>query len=112
MPTLVGAHLATDFPTHAAAPWQTRLAAVAVHSKRACGVRSYCERLKQESFWGGEVEILVLSRMLKVPIYVFKTAEEAGRRARSVLTPPAVFVHGQTPCSNHLHACGSSTTAS
>ena len=46
-------------------------------------VRSYCERLKQESFWGGEVEILVLSRMLKVPIYVFKTAEEAGRCARA-----------------------------
>lgn len=40
---------------------------------------SYCQRLQKPSFWGGEVEILVLSRMLKVPIYVFKTAEEAGR---------------------------------
>jgi hypothetical protein len=27
------------------------------------------------------VEILVLSRMLKVPVYVYKTAEEAGKCA-------------------------------
>lgn len=43
------------------------------------GVHRYCARLQQPSFWGGEVEILVLSRMLKVPIYVYKSAQEAGR---------------------------------
>ena len=42
-------------------------------------VPRYCARLQQPSFWGGEVEILVLSRMLKVPIYVYKSAQEAGR---------------------------------
>ena len=42
-------------------------------------VHRYCARLQQPSFWGGEVEILVLSRMLKVPIYVYKSAQEAGR---------------------------------
>ena len=39
----------------------------------------YCTRLQSPSFWGGEVEILILSRMLKSPIYVFQKAEEAGR---------------------------------
>ncbi len=50
-------------------------------SRCAPAGRSYCQRLQQPSFWGGEVEILVLSRMLKVPVYVYKTAEEAGKCA-------------------------------
>lgn len=42
----------------------------------------YCTRLQAPSFWGGEVEILILSKMLKAPIYVFQRAEEAGRCAQ------------------------------
>lgn len=38
----------------------------------------YCARLNRNDFWGGEVEILVLSKMLHVPIYVYRTAEETG----------------------------------
>ena len=41
----------------------------------------YCARLQAPSFWGGEVEILVLSRMLRAPIYVYRSAQEAGRWA-------------------------------
>ena len=43
------------------------------------------------------MEILVLSRMLKVPIYVFKTAEEAGR-----CLPGS---HTQTFQLNALYSC-------
>lgn len=43
----------------------------------------YCTRLQAPSFWGGEVEILILSKMLKSPIYVFQKAEEAGRSVSS-----------------------------
>lgn len=38
----------------------------------------YCKRLQQDDFWGGELEILVLSKMLHLPIYVYRTAEESG----------------------------------
>jgi len=41
------------------------------------GIRSYCDRLQQPGFWGGEVELVVLSRLLRVPIYVYQNAEEA-----------------------------------
>ena len=64
---------------------------------------SYCERLKQESFWGGEVEILVLSRMLKVPIYVFKTAEEAGRRALCFNTSSSFGMASSPICFISMH---------
>lgn len=39
----------------------------------------YCTRLDSPSFWGGEVEILILSKMLRVPIHVMQRAQEAGR---------------------------------
>ncbi|KAK9819967.1 hypothetical protein WJX72_004558 [[Myrmecia] bisecta] len=39
----------------------------------------YCRRLKSAGFWGGNVELLVLSKMLKVPIIVYQTAAEQGR---------------------------------
>lgn len=42
------------------------------------GKNKYCVRLNRPDFWGGEVEILVLSKMLHTPIYVYKSAEEAG----------------------------------
>lgn len=38
----------------------------------------YCGSLHKADFWGGEVEIVVLSKMLHTPIYVYKSAEEAG----------------------------------
>ena len=38
------------------------------------------------SFWGGEVEILILSKMLHVPIHVMQRAQEAGRYGTQVLT--------------------------
>ncbi|KAL3132074.1 hypothetical protein ABBQ32_008684 [Trebouxia sp. C0010 RCD-2024] len=40
----------------------------------------YCQRLVSPSCWGGEVEMLVLSKMLHTPIYVYKTGQEDGRR--------------------------------
>lgn len=42
------------------------------------GLPKYCARLKDAGFWGGEVELMVLSRLLRVPLYVYKTAAEAG----------------------------------
>ena len=51
---------------------QQQLALVAVCHR-------YCQRLNSANFWGGEVELLVLSKMLHTPIYVYKTAQEGGR---------------------------------
>eukprot|EP00884_Botryococcus_braunii_P009918 jgi/Botrbrau1/18928/Bobra.177_2s0080.1 len=42
------------------------------------GLQKYCGMLQKPGFWGGEVEILVLSRMLQVPIFVYQSAEERG----------------------------------
>lgn len=42
------------------------------------GLPKYCARLNDAGFWGGEVELMVLSRLLRVPLYVYKTADEAG----------------------------------
>ena len=33
----------------------------------------------QPTFWGGEAELLVLSQMLKVPIFVYIPVEQAKR---------------------------------
>lgn len=41
------------------------------------GKSKFCGKLHKPDFWGGEVEILVLSKMLHTPIYVYKSAEEA-----------------------------------
>jgi hypothetical protein len=32
---------------------------------------AYCKRIMSPKFWGGEAELLVLSKMLQVPIYVY-----------------------------------------
>lgn len=45
---------------------------------------SYCRRVLQPTFWGGEAELLVLSQMLKVPIFVYLSNSGKG-------------VHGFTP---------------
>jgi hypothetical protein len=37
----------------------------------------YCVRLKNPKFWGGTPELLVLSKMLKLPIYVYIPPEES-----------------------------------
>lgn len=42
------------------------------------GLPKYCARMKSAGFWGGEVELMVLSRLLQVPIYVYRTTVEAG----------------------------------
>ena len=34
-------------------------------------IANYCKRIVAPTFWGGEPELLVLSKMLKVPIYVY-----------------------------------------
>ena len=41
----------------------------------------YCTRLESPAFWGGEVEILVLSKMLRMPIHVMQRALDVGRCA-------------------------------
>lgn len=42
----------------------------------------YCQRLDSPKFWGGEVELLVLSKMVSTPIYIYRTAQEAGLDAK------------------------------
>lgn len=39
----------------------------------------YCKRLKNPEFWGGEPELVVLSKLLKVPVYIYKSEQEFGR---------------------------------
>ena len=36
----------------------------------------YCPQLASPKFWGGEVEMMVIARMLRVPIHVYKPVEE------------------------------------
>jgi len=38
----------------------------------------YCKQLRSPSFWGGEPELLVLSRLLRTPIHVYKKETEFG----------------------------------
>jgi hypothetical protein len=45
----------------------------------------YCRRILQAGFWGGEPELLVLSQMLKVPIFVYLIDSE-GRKVRGFST--------------------------
>eukprot|EP00898_Chlorokybus_atmophyticus_P001220 jgi/Chlat1/2099/Chrsp17S02701 len=45
----------------------------------------YCNRLIKPSFWGGEAELLVLSRMLKMPIIVYLPAGKRGVQTRASL---------------------------
>ena len=62
-------------------------------------LRSYCKRIVQPTFWGGEVELLVLSQMLKVPIFVYVTAKEANRcdQPRCLPRPPGPAAPGACP---------------
>jgi len=39
---------------------------------------SYCRKLQSPTFWGGEPELIVLSQMLKVPIFVYLSNSEVG----------------------------------
>ena len=39
---------------------------------------SYCKRIVEPSFWGGEAELLVISRMLKQPIKVYMKNKKLG----------------------------------
>ena len=37
----------------------------------------YCPRLRRPEFWGGDVELTVLSKLLQVPIFIY--TEQEGR---------------------------------
>jgi hypothetical protein len=41
-------------------------------------LKNYCKRLRSPTFWGGEPEMMVLSDMLKVPIFVYLSDAEYG----------------------------------
>eukprot|EP01025_Chloroclados_australasicus_P020267 TRINITY_DN2134_c0_g1_i2.p1 TRINITY_DN2134_c0_g1~~TRINITY_DN2134_c0_g1_i2.p1 ORF type:complete len:242 (-),score=27.98 TRINITY_DN2134_c0_g1_i2:400-1125(-) len=41
-------------------------------------LNSYCKRMIRPDFWGGEVEMFVLSKMLKIPIKVYMSEKEVG----------------------------------
>lgn len=41
-------------------------------------LKNYCRRIQSPSFWGGEPEMMVLSQMLKVPIFVYLSDSEYG----------------------------------
>jgi hypothetical protein len=41
-------------------------------------LKNYCKRLASPTFWGGEPEMMVLSDMLKVPIFVYLSDAEYG----------------------------------
>ena len=40
----------------------------------------YCQRVSKPSFWGGESELYIISRMLRTPINIYKTSAEVGIR--------------------------------
>mmetsp|Transcript_12601 Transcript_12601/g.46025 ORF Transcript_12601/g.46025 Transcript_12601/m.46025 type:complete len:282 (+) Transcript_12601:122-967(+) len=67
-------------------------------------IQSYCQRLIRPSFWGGEAELLVLSRLLKTPISVY-IREGAGFRGsfRSIQQYGEAF--GPALCSLLLETC-------
>ncbi len=41
-------------------------------------LKNYCRRIQSPTFWGGEPEMIVLSEMLKVPIFVYLSDSEYG----------------------------------
>jgi OTU-like cysteine protease len=42
-------------------------------------LNQYCSQLARPTFWGGEVEMMVIATMLKVPIFVYTSnAEKTG----------------------------------
>lgn len=40
-------------------------------------IRQYCSQLARPTFWGGEVEMMVISKMLKIPIFVYTATDES-----------------------------------
>ena len=40
-------------------------------------LRQYCSQLSRPTFWGGEVELMVISKMLKIPIFVYTATDGA-----------------------------------
>jgi OTU-like cysteine protease len=39
-------------------------------------LKEYCKQLARPTFWGGEVEMMVIAKMLEVPIYVYQPMSE------------------------------------
>ena len=46
-------------------------------------IKSYCRNLSKPTFWGGEVEMMVITKMLQVPIFVYQPAAELRRGVRT-----------------------------
>jgi hypothetical protein len=38
-------------------------------------LQNYCKRIMAPTFWGGEPELIVLSKMLKIPIFIYLTQD-------------------------------------
>ena len=49
--------------------------------KAEMGFDAYCKRIVAPSFWGGEAELLVLTRLLRTPINVYLPEGKAGGSA-------------------------------
>ena len=41
-------------------------------------MKSYCKNLARPTFWGGEVEMMIITKMLSVPIFVYQSVAELG----------------------------------
>lgn len=48
-------------------------------------LNEYCRQLARPTFWGGEVEMMVITKMLKIPIHVYTPAAESGGCATLIL---------------------------
>lgn len=55
-------------------------------------LNEYCKQLARPTFWGGEVEMMVITKMLKIPIHVYTPAEESGGYVLLTI-PPSVADH-------------------
>lgn len=45
------------------------------------GIEGYCRRIQSQDFWGGETELLVLTKLIKRPIMVYLPAHMAKNAA-------------------------------
>ncbi|PKI43394.1 hypothetical protein CRG98_036151 [Punica granatum] len=47
-------------------------------------LKRYCQRIKKPDFWGGESELLVMSRLIQQPIIVYIPEDEHSRGGRGL----------------------------
>lgn len=72
------------------------------------GLERYCPQLAQPKFWGGEVEMMIIARSLRVPIHVYRPVAEldidlegtpsSQRCAPNGSSPEVQFCGGRLPC--------------